>query len=209
MNTNYEQTMENFREYLKNSHHNIVAENFDGFSAGGFLCESLTSDKRFILKISINEKLEYVILQMYADITIPKPYRTMAMEYCMKETDLRKLSYIAIDNEQGAVYSHVETSFKDSALSGDTLKDMEKLAFHIILACYDDLQQIARGVLLDNEDKDKSNLNLLSCLYKDMMGDNVDDEDDNDDSTHAPSIDIAEMLRQLEGNGDDSNEEIA
>lgn len=209
MNTNYEQTMENIREYLKNSHHNIVAENLDGSSMSGFLCESLTSDKRFILRINVDEKLEYVILQVYAGLSIPKPYRTMAMEYCMKETDLRKLSYIAVDNEQGAVYSHVETSFKDSALSGETLKDMEKLAFHVILSCYDDLQQIARGVLLDNEDKDKSNLDLLSRLYKDMMEDDEDNKDENDNLAHTPSIDIAEMLKQLEGNDDDSDEEIA
>lgn len=208
MNTTFEKTMENFREYLKKSGHNIVAENIKG-SATGFICESLTSDKRFILKIRVDENLEYAVLEAYPGISIPKPYRTMAMEYCMRKTDERKVSYLAVDYDQGDVYAHTEAPFRDGALSGETLHEMERMVFSVLMSCYDDLQQIARGVLLDNEDKDESKLDLLSRLYKDMAADDEDDDSENDCIHRTPNIDIADILKQLEDDVDNPDEEIA
>lgn len=208
MNTNFERTMENFREYLKNSTHNIVAENIRG-SVAGFICESLTSDKRFIVKIKVDKDLEYVVLETYPCISIPKPYRTMAMEYCMKKTDKRKVSYLAVDYDQGDVYAHTEAPFKDGALSGETLKEMERITFSALMSCYDDLQQIARGVLLDNEDEDESKLDLLSRLYKDMVADGEDDDSEDDDIPQDANTDIADILKQLEDDVENPDEEIA
>lgn len=206
MNTTFEKTMENFREYLKNSGHNIVAENIKG-SATGFICESLTSDKRFILKIRVDENLAYAVLEAYPCISIPKPYRTMAMEYCMRKTDERKVAYLAVDCDQEDIYAHTEAPFRDGALSGETLHEMERIVFSLLMSCYDDLQQIARGVLLDNEDKDKSKLDLLSRLYKDIVADDEYDEDD--DISQDSDIDIADILKQLEDDVNNPDEGIA
>lgn len=200
---NAEKTMDNFREYLNSANHNIVGENLDCSSAKGFICESITKSKRFILKIRVDESIGYAILEAYSGITIPTPYRTMAAEYCMRESDKRKVSYLGIDS-QGSVYCHCETSFKDGPVSGSTLKSMEGVAFGSLLSCYDDLQQIARGVLLDKENEEKDPLDLLSRLRRDM---GMDDEDDSDDHSDIPDIDISEMLKRLGSDDDDDDDE--
>ncbi|MGN0533227.1 MAG: hypothetical protein ACI4IK_02605 [Eubacterium sp.] len=200
--TNAEKTMDNFREYLNSAHHNIVGENLDCSSAKGFICESITKSKRFILKIRVDESIGYAILEAYSGITVPKPFRTMAAEYCMRESDKRKVSSLKIDS-QGSVYCHCETSFKDGPVSGSTLKSMEGVAFGSLLSCYDDLQQIARGVLLDKENEEDP-LDLLSRLRRDM---GMDDDDDSDDHSDISDIDIGEMLKRLGSDDDDDDEE--
>lgn len=196
--TNAEKTMDNFREYLKGSGHNIVAENVDCSSTSGFICESITKSNRFILKIRVDEKIQFAVLEAYAGISVPKPYRTMAAEYCNKQNDRHKVSYFCV-SEQGDVYSHMESSFIDGPLSGKALEELEHIALASLVSCYDDFQQIARGVLLDKENDDKNPLDLLSRLRSEM---GVDDEDDELDSL-IPNSDIAEMLKQLRGEEED------
>lgn len=195
-NVNYEQTISNFKEYLKNSGHNTVAENLDCSSVKGFICESFLEERRFILKIRIEEKLQFAVIEAYAGINIPKAYRTMAAEYCNKHNDKRLVSSLCI-SAQGDVYTHVE-SFIDGSLSKEAIKEMESIAVVSLITCYDDVQQIARGVLIDKDDDEREPFAMPSRHHSEPMFDYEND-------SFRPYIpnSVSEMLKQLRDDEED------
>ena len=157
--TNAECTIKNIRNYLKKCNYNIIVEedNVDfPYTSSCFIYESNTrdkKDKKFVLKIDVDDINGFAVLDAYVNICIPRPQREIAAKYCMRKIGERKLSSIAFNAESGYVFTRIESSFADAPLSESTLSNMEHIALSTLFACYDDLEQIAKGEFVENNNE--------------------------------------------------------
>lgn len=87
----------------------------------------------------------------------------MAAEYIVEVSNKYKIGNIRLDMERGNVYVHVETSFRDEAVSKETFEKLEEASYFILCDTYDDIQQIARGDLF------KSNEHTKMCRLKQLL----------------------------------------
>lgn len=168
--TNAEQTINNIRNHLKKFNYNIVVEedNVDfPYTSSCFIYESNIKDKKdkkFVLKIDVDDINGFAVLDTYVNISIPEPHRAIAAKYCMRKNSERKLSYICFYPESGYVFTRVEISFADAPLSESTLSNMECIALSTLFTCYDDLEQIAKGEFVENNNE---NGDCLASLIPD------------------------------------------
>lgn len=157
--TNSEQTINNIRNHLKKCNYNIVIEedNVDfPYTSSCFIYKSNIKDKKeknFVLKIDVDDINGFAVLDVYANISISEPHRAIAAKYCMRKIAERKLSYIDFYPESGYAFTRVESSFADAPLSESTLANMERIALSTLFACYDDLEKIAKGEFVENNNK--------------------------------------------------------
>lgn len=144
----FNETMANIEEYLAlRSNHNTVSRNLPGSSANGFLCEILTEDRSYFMKLRVDDKIDYVILEMYPGITVQPPYIPMTAQYCMEKTDEKKVGGYRIAYNHGDIYFHIEASIKDAPVSGDTIEQMECIAIASLRTCENDLDLISHGLM--------------------------------------------------------------
>lgn len=154
--TNAEQTINNIRNHLKKCNYNIVIEeeNVDfPYTSSYFIYEGDVKDKNFVLKIDVDDINGFAVLDAYVNISIPEPYRAIAAKYCMRKIAERKLSYIDFYPKSGYAFTRVESSFADAPLSESILANMERIALSTLFACYDDLEQIAKGEFVENNNE--------------------------------------------------------
>ena len=176
---NYLITMDNIEEYLiHKSNHNTTARNLEGSSSDGFLCEILTDKRSYFAKIRVDKALEYVTMDVYPGINVLPPYRAMAAQYYMEKTDEKKVGSLCVSSRHGDVYCHIEASFKDAPLTGDTLEEMEHIAISCLCACQDELELVAHGVL-PSKNGDEHGLSGLLQKIREMR--NKEDDQSNDD----------------------------
>lgn len=119
---------------------------------------------KFVLKIDMDDINGFEVLDAYVNISISEPHRAIAAKYCMRKNGERKLSYIDFHPESGYVFTRVEKSFADTPLFESTLSDMERIALSTLFACYDDLEQIAKGEFVE---KNNENGDCLASLVPD------------------------------------------
>ena len=156
----FDTTITNIEEYLLNNAHNTSARNLSSSSSEGFLCEVVTKNKRFFEKIRVDEKIECVIMEIYPGINVPAPYRAMTSMYCMEKNSEKKIGNLVLDPEQGDIHCHVEASFKDGPLSGETVDEMERIAIMFLMSCTKELEEISHG-MLPTKDSGESELSEL------------------------------------------------
>ena len=162
----YNMTMTNFEEYLMNSGHNTTARNLDGSSSAGFLSEILTNNKRYFLKICVDEKLECAIAEVYPGIHVSAPYRAMTSQLCMKKNANRKAGVLVVDPERGDIFSHVECFFKEAPLTGETLEKMVDTALSALVLCQNELECISHGMPYPQKDEEELDALLSSLLLE-------------------------------------------
>lgn len=201
MSTNFELTTENVRDYLMQGHYNLVGEIINDDEMTGFFCEVVTEDKRTFFKIRIDDTIQFLIFEIYSGITIPEPYRNMAAEYATRESEKYKVGNIRVDIDRGDVYTHVESSFKDSPITTDVFEDMELTAYSLFASTYDDFMQIARGAQIKRKDDNETD-KLRSLFQKahEHRSFDFDDEFDGED------IDVMDLIRHL-GHNDNNNDD--
>lgn len=119
---------------------------------------------KFVLKIDVDDINGFAVLDAYVNISIPEPHRAIAAKYCMRKNSERKLSYIGFYPESGYVFTRVENFFADAPLSESTLSNMECIELSTLFACYDDLEKIARGEFVENNNE---NSDCLASLIPD------------------------------------------
>lgn len=155
---NAEQTINNIRNHLKCNYNIVVEEDNVNFpyTSSCFIYESNTrdkKDKKFVLKIDVDDINGFAVLDAYVNISIPEPYRAIAAKYCMRKIAEQKLSYIDFYPKSGYAFTRVESSFADAPLSESILANMERIALSTLFACYDDLEQIAKGEFVENNNE--------------------------------------------------------
>ena len=167
MNTNYDVTMTNFEEHLnEKSGHNTIARNLSGSSSNGFMSEVLTGRNRYFLKIRVDEKIDCVIMEAYPGIRVPEPYRAMTASFCMQKNAEKKVGNLVLDPDQGDIHCHVEASFHDAPLTGETLEKMEHIVITFLMSCQEDLERVSHGMMPTSDNKGNDIRNLM----KKMMG---------------------------------------
>ena len=143
----YNMTMTNFEEYLTNKcGHNTIARNLDGSSSTGFMSKILMRDRRFFMKVYVDEKTECAIVEVYPGINVAAPYRAMTSQLCMKKNAERKAGILVVDPVHGDIYSHVESFFKEGPLTGETLEEMVDTAMSALVLCQNELECISHGM---------------------------------------------------------------
>lgn len=196
--SNFELTTRNVRDYLMQGHYNLVGEIINDDEMTGFLCEVITDDKRSFFKIRIDDTIQFLIFEIYSGITIPEPYRNMAAVYAARESEIYKVGNIRVDMDRGDVYVHVESSFKDSAITTEAFEEMELTAYSLFTSTYDDFMQIARGSQLERkDDKKKNKLRSMFQKVHEQRSFDFDDEFDGED------IDVMDLIRNLDHNNED------
>lgn len=167
----FNETMVNIEEYLTlHSNHNTISRNLPGSSSSGFLCEILTEGRSYFMKLRVDDKIDYVILEMYPGITVQPPYIPMAAQYCMEKTDDKKVGSYRIAYNRGDVYFHIEASMKDAPVSGETIEHMEHIAIASLRVCENDLEFISHGLMPApaKEEKPNKSGDLKSLLHAAM-----------------------------------------
>jgi len=164
---NYTTTMRNIEEYLiRTSNHNTTAKNLEGSSSDGFICEIMTKQNSYFMKVRVDKNLEYVTVDVYPGINVMPQFRAMAAQYCMEKSDEKKIGTICISSRHGDIYSHVESSIKDAPLSGETLEEMENIAITCVHTCQEDLEFISHGLIPSNKEKGDSVAEMLERFRK-------------------------------------------
>lgn len=171
MNNNYEVTMTNFEEHLtEKSGHNTIARNLSGSSSNGFLTEILTGNNRFFLKIRVDEKVECAIMEAYPQIRVPEPYRAMTASFCMQKNAEKKVGNLVLDPDQGDIHCHVEASFHDAPLTGETLEEMEHIAITFLMSCQEELECLSHGMLPSSHNEANDIKNLMRNMMQSRHG---------------------------------------
>ena len=154
----FNETIANIEEYLTlRSNHNTASMMLPGSSSSGFLCEILTEGRRYFMKLRVDDKIDYVILEMYLGITVQPPYIPITAQYCMEKTDEKKVGSYRIAYNHGDVYFHIEASMKDAPVSGETIEYMEHIAIASLRACENDLELISHGLMPASVKEEKPN----------------------------------------------------
>lgn len=183
--TNAECTIKNIRNYFKKCNYNIVIEeeNVDfPYTNSCFIYESNTRDKKFVLKIDVDDINGFAVLDAYVNIYIPRPQREIAAKYCMRKIGERKLSYIDFYPKSGYVFTRIGSSFADAPLSESTLSNMEHIALSTLFACYDDLEQIAKGEFVENNNEnDDFSDNEFFEILRELANEYEKENDNNND----------------------------
>lgn len=172
MSNYYEETFKNVEECLKETNYNIVAKNISG-SFNGFFCERLSNNCKFYIKIRIDENINFLITEIYPAISVPKPFRAAAAEFCAKVSNMHKVGNMCIDPDYGNFYWKIETSFEYGAVPSDTIEQILGLSTVAVIRFYPEMENIARGILPKSENEEHDS-DLISRMLADMDAD--DDE---------------------------------
>ena len=123
---NYFETMNNCRDYIRNNP-NVKEgyENMDGSNCSGF---EYTLQNSMAVKLRVDKKIDYVIMEVYPGITVRGTHQSMVAEYCQRVSECPGVGYLAVDVDQGNVYLHCESSFRDNPVTSKLLKMMEDTA---------------------------------------------------------------------------------
>lgn len=127
---NYFETMNNCREYIRNNP-NVKEgyKNLDGSSCSGF---EYTLQNSMAVKLRVDQKINYVIMEVYPGITVRGIHQSMVAEYCQRASECPGVGYLAVDVDQGNVYFHCETSFRDNPVTSKLLNMMEDAAIAML-----------------------------------------------------------------------------
>lgn len=127
---NFFETMNNCREYIR-SNENVKEgyENLDGSNCSGF---EYTLQNSMAVKLRVDKKIDYVIMEVYPGITVRGVHQSMAAEYCQRASEYPGVGYLAVDVDQGNVYCHCESSFRDNPVTSKLLKMMEDAAITML-----------------------------------------------------------------------------
>lgn len=162
----YQTTIDNISAYLMHkSRHNTAARIMDGSSSIGFVSEILTRDRRIWLKIRVDDKINFVMIEAFPGISVAQPYRGAAAMFCMHENDSSKVGNLVIDPDTGDIYCHVESSIKDAPLSGETIEKLEGIAVSSLLGCIEDLERVAHGQVVPST---KGRVPALRSMLEDL-----------------------------------------
>ncbi|HWQ51386.1 MAG TPA: hypothetical protein VN369_06225 [Terriglobales bacterium] len=206
---NYEATLRAFEEFLvTKSNHNTVAKMQDCSSSTGFLCEVLTSNESYFLKIRVDKNIEFAIVEAFPGITALPPYRAMTAQYCQGKTDEKKVAYLCASSDNGRLFCHIEASFKEAPLTGETLEDMEQIVISFLHDYREELEYVTHGLLFPKgeDDRERRLKDLLSGLEDGKDGAAKEDDDfDGDPSGRAgfPFGGLAKFLAGCAGDEDD------
>lgn len=123
---NFFETMNNCRDYIRNNP-NVKEgyENLDGSNCSGF---EYTLQNSMAVKLRVDKKIDYVIMEVYPGITVRGIHQSMVAEYCQRASECPGVGYLAVDVDQGNVYLHCESSFRDNPVASKLLKMMEETA---------------------------------------------------------------------------------
>lgn len=123
---NFFETMNNCRDYIR-SNPNVKEgyENLDGSNCNGF---EYTLQNSVAVKLRVDKKIDYVIMEVYPGITVRGVHQSMVAEYCQRMSECPGVGYLAVDVDQGNVYFHSESSFRDNPVTSKLLKMMEDAA---------------------------------------------------------------------------------
>ncbi|MBE5798617.1 MAG: hypothetical protein E7321_01525 [Clostridiales bacterium] len=168
-------TVENIEEYLiHNSGYNTASKNLSCCNYEGYLCEILTEDHSYFMKIIIDENINHVILQVYPGIRVKPQHYAKAVQYCMKVTDKLKVGNLRIKNKRGDVYYHISAPIVDAPVTAKQLESMEEIAIFTLLSHEEELERIANGLLEENDSDAEGGDDTLDLI---KLITDVDDED--------------------------------
>ena len=208
---NYEATLAAFEEYLMTkSHHNTVAKILDCSSSAGFLCEVLTSNESYFLKIRVDKNIEFAIVEAYPGITVLAPYQAMTAQYCQGKSDEKKVSYLCASPDNGRLFCHIEASFKDAPLTGESLKDMEQIIISFLHDYREELEYVTHGLFppkREEDDKERRIKELLEGLSDSKEEGTAGDDDFDADTSGESGFPFGGLARFLAGRSCDSEEE--
>lgn len=127
---NYFETMNNCREHIR-SNPNVKEgyENLDGSNCSGF---EYTLQNSVAVKLRVDKKIDYVIMEVYPGITVRGAHQSMVAEYCQRVSECPGVGYLAVDVDKGNVYFHSESSFRDNPVTSKLLKMMEDAAIAML-----------------------------------------------------------------------------
>lgn len=127
---NYFETMNNCRDYIRNNP-NVKEgyENLDGSNCSGF---EYTLHNSMAVKLRVDKKIDFAIMEVYPGITVRGVHQSMVAEYCQRVSECPGAGYLAVDVDQGNVYFHCETSFRDNPVTSKLLKMMEDAAIALL-----------------------------------------------------------------------------
>lgn len=127
---NFFETMNNCRGYIRNNPNVKAAyENLEASSCSGF---EYTLQNSVAVKLRVDRKIGFVIMEVYPGITVRGAHQSMVAEYCQRVSECPGAGYLAVDVDQGNVYFHSESSFLDNPVSPELLKMMENAAIAML-----------------------------------------------------------------------------
>ncbi len=205
---NYEATLRSFEEYLvTKSNHNTVAKILDCSSSAGFFCEVLTSDESYFMKIRVDKNVEFAIVEAFPGINALWPYHAMTAQFCQGKTDEKKVAYLCTSSDNGRVFCHIEASFKDAPLSGDTLKEMEEIVIGFLHDYRVELEYVTHGLFPPKREDDKER-RIKEMLSELQDGKDDDGGEDDGSSSGTPGFPFGGLAKFLAGcavgDGDDA-----
>ena len=127
---NFFETMNNCRDYIRNNPSVKEGyENLDGSNCSGF---EYTLQNSMAVKLRVDQKIDYVIMEVYPGITVRGIHQSIVSEYCQRASEYPSVGYLAVDMDQGNVYLHCESSFRDNPVTSKLLKMMEETAIAML-----------------------------------------------------------------------------
>lgn len=139
---NYEVSLNNFKEYAKQAHFNIVAENMDNSSHNGYLCEFLINKHRYTLDFAFFPSLDYISLNIYFGLCVNNYNIDTVNQFCSEVSSNLKIAHISVDYSKMEVCTVIQNSFKSNPITVEEYHQMEETAMFILLSNKEELENI-------------------------------------------------------------------
>lgn len=138
-------TVQNIEDYLlEGQGHGAVVRTPMQAQETGFLCKLAVDGNLFFLRVRVDRGLGFVLCDLYPTLKFPEEKLQELSGWCIEQTAQWRAGSLQMDFSRGTVFAHVETAFRDGAVSRETIAYMEQLLLSVLLSHYEELTALAQ-----------------------------------------------------------------
>lgn len=160
----YTETVKNCEEYLRGANFAYAAKMFK--EEEGFLCQKDEKDRTYYIVYRIDKRCKSIIIEVSPYVHCDDAYRAQAGEYILMVNSLHKYGNLRIDSS-GHVYSMVEASFANGALSRLDFDEMTTHCIGMLKKFGGPIEKLSHGRLLC--EKDMISAIMLENIFEDTL----------------------------------------